>query len=645
MARRRIARNTKDVLGSALLLAGEIAYDSSTGRFRQGDGATVGGHQLVRMVDTVPIVREEIVLTAHTVMTLTDFADAGRITLGAYNLTIDVGMATTKAGIFNENGAGRVTLVNGYARPEWWVNGSVLRAHDALPSDSRPLVIECPRGAVLAGDCAYAATTAAARYISKPNLWLKGAEKPGLTDDCRALAGGSRLLGTLLAFADNLIASDLGGDRGDTVCTALFNGAADDGLAFSYASLEQKTANAVRRGLTVRNCIGLGKNPTVEFHGLLVEGYAGVWLDNADGVYTINPLVIKASGVRGPGGCGMLGGSSLALIKSGGETTSQAVDIDLGALTLLRDGPEGSTPHTLPGANPMGLAINPEEGAVSDVHVGIVRVRGAVSGGVRSLIGPTGHGDIEKVVIDVLEADLGASVMEPPAQGLALESADITVAVDITIGRIDVRGGTRAVLDALSDAGLVRIGTVRAKGCRDVAVQSTGTNYVGAGGTYSDMVIEQIIADDCGKDDGTEGGALRMNFDARPHIGGVVLRGHTAKVFCSNGPALQVPVLIGAWTELSGSTFKAGYAGGRATLSGRVVPNGTGQVPVGIPPCMRPVDDVVLSAIGNNAGTVAAVAVTIKANGNVTVNETAGGGTTNCTTWLDLSGLSWDVAA
>lgn len=106
MPRRRIPRNTTDVFAGVVMLSGEIAYDSSTGRVRQGDGVTAGGHPLARLSE---VQQQAAVLATRAAQA--DLTALSTVVAGKAPQTQVTGLASAVAALQAVSGAAGTTKV------------------------------------------------------------------------------------------------------------------------------------------------------------------------------------------------------------------------------------------------------------------------------------------------------------------------------------------------------------------------------------------------------------------------------------------------------------------------------------------------------------------------------------------------------
>lgn len=600
------------------------SQDGHTTRYRKEGGALVFKTDLTKVF----YLNQTITLSADTAFGRVEFGPSGKIVTGTYEADIgQVVGAVGLVGIFDDSGGGAIKVDNGQVESQWWGDGenTIVKAHAALPDTGG--IIDLPLGRIKKNNFAYATTTADAVYMWKPNVWLRGKGMGRLSADCTTIEGGTIIEGGILNFSSGFRMTDFYCDWGKAVADAEFSGAAGYALANTYPSQEMKDDEEVRYGGYMCNVGGLSKSPTVDPHAVIIaEGIEGVICEGRiEGWGGSVSVVNKAAGTRIKTlRAGWAAGAPFYL-KTDVQASATTRDVEIESLDLYRDAPEGFTPYTVSATPPTALMLNPEGGDVTDVRIGTVKLTGAFDQGVFASVPD----------IPAAGAILGVSIGRVISDGL-VNTVELTVptgkVVEITIDKIEARNGTLAFIDALPTGSTVRVGKIDARNMSSVAAA-----FQGDGSTFADTSVDEIVATDC------DSGAIRVNFADKPAIGRIVKRGSTPRMVATDGFGVYA-ALANSWTQVSGEElFEGTYGGGRAGLRGRIAP-GSSNVPVTIPPFMRPVEDIVLTAVGNNAGTVVMVPVTIKANGNVTVNEVAGG-YTNCSTWLSLNGLSWDVAA
>lgn len=540
-------------------------------------------------------------------------------------VTITVPIIDTMSQIFAVGA--KVSITNGQpVRPEWFGSDAEAldRAARSLPNGGTVLLAD-ERSY---GPCghAYGYTGAGTgKYLGIDNLRIVGAGMPRLADDCRSLVGGSIIKGTFWLYANNIEARDLGVDCGLTVTDALYAGGPADALMVTYPDVDAKGAATLRRGVKLHNVIGLARSPGALCHAVIAgEGVVDV-VTSGDvvGCMGLHGVVIKAASVRAEQLTAYCNDGEGLIIKSDAQATAVSSDVQIDRVTVRGEGPFRSTPHAVATSGD-SLQLFALGGAIDKVQIGEAILSGHPKG-LSTRFG--GNYLIRGVRIGRLSVDQYAvsgtrQALDISATGLQYvrswsigsieaRNTDVGLVTDfvqdsntqnhVSIGHLEVTNATR-VADVGSQS-YVNVGAVVANGCSDAVYKITGTPLLKVG---------------------------TLSKDAS-----------TPAVYSASGGGL-VPALSNGWTVVAGGdAFGVDLLGGKVSLRGLVKP-GSSSTLTTLPRWAWPPATKRLSARGRAGSAEASVPLLISTAGVVSVNEVAGG-TANCTDWLSLAGIEYDL--
>ncbi len=552
-------------------------------------------------------------------------------------ITITVPIIDTLAQIFSLTS--QVTISNGLpVRPEWFgiANvGAFYAAIQALPALGGVVMLE-----VATYFCTAATTTgsgAPARISASPTFPFEAAR-------CRALrsiasrspgAQGTIIQGPLMVFANNFEISDLGVDSGFNVCTTYNGGNATpgsfgEGLELTYPNDASKAANGLCERAHLHNIIALSHSPTAPTHAMILgEGYANVRVTGEIiAIYGTHGAAIKCADFNMDKISTYLNAEEGVVLKSDTQTTAICQRVQISQITAEAGAPVGTTPYAGASGTGAGLSIQALGNSMDEIQIGQLRIHGYPTG-VQPLWGsstpsPSAGLKLNPVIYDGFGAPGSTS-------GMNFSS---------TAGQSFVRG---------------RIGSFAAKNCTYAAQvylaapsdidhhlsigRLTGTNVQNVLdiGSQSYVSINQVFADTA--------------IDAVYHIVGtpslkvgIMSKDVATTSVYSTVAGGLAPALSNGWTQVGGTDpFGVDLIGGRVCLRGLIAPGANNSF-MTLPQWAWPLTTKRFVAFGNNAGVTTAVQVNVQSDGHCFVNEFAGT-TTNCTTWLSLSGLTYDMQA
>lgn len=555
----------------------------------------------------------------------------GRVMFGPEGLLIPHAGATITIGeivnsetrdqLFDPVDGGAIKLRQSTARPDWWgEDAPVQTAIDALP-DAGGMVMLGVRNYRESGHSYSAGVTADAVYQDKANIHICGEKKPVLSSDCSSLIYGSVIEGQWLAFADGIQYTNVGFDSGKDVIDTYAGGTPTagrwEGLINTFASQEQKNANALRRGLKMRGVVCLGYSPTAEIHACIAaEGYTDVDIDDVTVCMNGHGFALKASNVRVSRVTAMCNGLEGVIIKSDTQDTAIASDIQIDTIAAYANAP-GYSPHSV-ATTGAGVMINASTNDVSGLQIGKIISRGH----------PRGFDTFFGSGSRVLESfSIGEIITDDNSQaGVYLVGAGAnSQTLRSSIGRIHARNTPVGVFCNTQGGGsLVHVGAIQAVNCTDVAMDVVS----GPG-----ILCDYIEADNC------DVAALRLRAGARPLLGKIVLLNGTPAKYASSGSG-TVPALATGWSQVSGNDpWGVDYCDGQIVLRGLIAAGGGATNTVmTLPPWARPATNKrgVVQGSASGGGAQSAVPIVVATNGDVIINEIAGG-TSNAAQWLSLN--------
>lgn len=550
-------------------------------------------------------------------------------------VTITVPIVDTMSQIFSA--ASQITIANNQpVRPEWWGignNNALDLAINALPTTGGTVQLEVatyrPNGYFYG-----TGGVGSGKAITKDNLTIQGRKMPRLSDDCRSLVGGSIIQGMLLAYADNIQIRDLGVDCGKTVLDTFYGGVetpgTTEGLLLTYPDAATKSASARRRGARLHNVIGLCSSPSALVHAVIAgEGiHDVVCTGEVVGCMGVYGVVFKCAAARADSVTAYCNNSTGVIIKTDVQTTALAADITIGKIYSRAQGPFGWSPYlTALGTQQYGILIQPQDGGVDKIQVGQAILTGPIIGIGNSFGGAWTSSSVKfgDVVID----QFGVSGTR---QGLQLLAGSTQGILRWNINHLEVRNSTVGVQALWLQPGgnlnqrlhIDHLHVVNSANAVDIGQQS----YVSFGAVTTDNLSL---------------GVYHITGTPRMLVGTMFKDSLTSLVYDPTNSGI-VPTLINSWVQVaSNDPFGVELAGGRIHLRGLVRP-GSSNILSTLPNWARPVSNKRFVAQGFNGTTQALVPVIVASDGTVQVNEAAGG-FANCSTWLSLSGISYDITA
>lgn len=536
--------------------------------------------------------------------------------------TITVPIVDTLAQIFSTTS--QVTISNGLpVRPEWFgtAAGAGDRAIAALPSTGGTITLE---NKVYANLFQHAYNSA---FMSKDNVMIVGAKMPQLASDCKSLVNGTIATGGGLFYANGVEIRDMGFDSGFTWCNAFNGGTSKDGLSCTYGNDTLKNANAIRNGLRLRNVIGLAYGPSALNHGvILAEGYENVrTTGEVAGCFGVHGIAIKAQGVRCQQLTAYCTNQDGVIIKTDLQTTAVASDIQIDSIEVRASGPVGSSPYAVGGAaSSVGVYVLASGGSVDKVQIGAIEAYGYPIGFGTNFTAAYNISDVsvDAIIVDQqgVASSTGVQIFAPAGEIHRMRFGSITARNTVNGVQAIFNQGTN-IADHLH---IDRLEVVNATNALDIG----NTSYVSIG---------TVIAENC------SGGVYHITSTPKLLVGQLFKDTLTTTVYSAANSGLA-PSLSNGWTQVaSNDPFGVDLTGGRVNLRGLIKP-GTTSVPTTLPQWAWPTTTKRTIAQGYNGTTQVAVPVSISTGGVVSINEVAGG-FANCSTWLSLTGVSWDLQA
>lgn len=524
-----------------------------------------------------------------------------------------------------------VTINNGQpVRPDWWGdNQNTLNyATNALPASGG--VVKLANKTYKPNNHVYGfGVPANAVYFSKANVSYVGEKMPQLSNDCKKLEGGTIIQGQIIAYANNIEFRDLGVDSGHTVMNTYFGGAASpglsgEGLLCTYPDDVAKAAAQIRYGVRLHNVAGLCMSPGALTHAMIVgEGYSGVVCTGEMlGCYGTHGIVIKCKNVRAEQFTSFCNAGEGVIIKSDTQATAQSVDIQIGKIFVDAQGPAGWSPYAV-STTGYGLQFNPAGQVIDRIQIGSVEAYNYQIG-----VGVTGGFDLSDVQIGSIKTD-GVATTGGTNIGVNLAPGG-TLRVDrFQCANVMLRNHAKGVVASAYGGSQTMFGNVEAINMSDVAVEVGSQAYLNIG---------------CLRAQAVTGGVFRITGTPKFLLGSLWrdFAGAGKPTYVSSGGGL-VPALSNGWTQVaSNDLFGVDLSGGRINLKGLVKP-GTSNILCTLPQWAWPSETKRGLVQGYNGSATVAVPITVGTNGDVTVNEVAGG-YANCTTWLSITGFGWDAA-
>jgi len=540
-------------------------------------------------------------------------------------ITIDAPIFDTKQQIFTSTSA--VTITSGYTRPEWFGDdeGSVDKAVRALPNPAGGIVKLESRAYKRNG---YLYNSGS--YMDRPNIKIIGSKMPRVAFDAKSLVDGSVIQGPFLAFADNFQCENVGFDSGkdyiDTYCGGVGGPIIGEGLILTYPTDASKAASDLRRGARLSNVIGLCESPTSATHAIIAgEGYTDVSCDgDIIGVYGVHGVVFKCDHVTADTVKAYANASEGLIIKSDQQATAKANNISISKAILSAGLPIGvsSAAATAIGIAQSGVQFMcVDSNSMNNVNINFLSASGQKHPIEYVFTGPAIMRSVyvDKAILDCIGSASGNSGVfcnQNLAGGEFLNSG---------VGDLEVRNtevGLQLQLTSAGGRNLFKSNHLSAINCRN-AIDISNSSRVN---------IDTVSAENC------TSGVVNISDYAKPRIG-------TINKDSASGPDITglVPALSANWASVvGGPAFSLSLSSWGVVFNGLIMPTSTNQAVATLPVWARPVSTKRFTVNGSNGNTISAVSVTIDTSGVITVNE-VGGGVANCSSWLSLDGVSYEI--
>lgn len=543
--------------------------------------------------------------------------------------TVNSAIADTLGQLFSTTS--QITLAGTpFIRPEWFGNGqnTVRMAVAALPSTGGVILLE---DKVYQTNNYYYGFAGAANCMATDNVIFKGKKMPWLTSDCKALTGGTIIQGLFCAYANNVAFENLGIDHGYTISQTLHGGEAPagycDALVLTYPNDAIKASAALRLGARLHNVIGLAYGPNTQGHGVIIgEGYNNVsCTGEVVGCYGTHGTVIKCTGVRAEQITAFCNNSDGLIIKSDTQATAVAGDIQIGKVYVRAAGPWGHSPYAI-STTGVGVLFNPSGNSVARVQIGAIEAYEYPTGVGTSFGGAFGLDDVQIGTITTDQGTLTGTLL-----GVQLNGSTNNNISRFHVGSLSARNCSVGL-----QAGWLQLGALNNLASFDrVAV----VNAVQAVQVISQAYLNIGIVEACNCSDAVYGIFNTPRFS----VGSLFKDSATPLFYSSTGGALA-PSLANGWTQVAANDpFGIDLLGGRINLRGLIKPGATNGASV-LPQWAWPATNKRFMVQGYNGTTVVSVPLVVDTTGHVTVNEVAGG-FANCTSWLSLSGVTYDGQA
>lgn len=485
-------------------------------------------------------------------------------------------------------------------------------AIEALPADGGTVFI--PVGRFYAGNWDYNVN-----YMKKPNVSLVGRKCPTFNDNATELVGGSVIEGRFNVFADNFSVENLGFDLGNNVVARRFGGASTETNdypfnggtwdSFAFASPGGAYSGRPMRGFRAVNVVTLAKKPQTVGHSFLAEGFNGGHIDNVVGIYSMHPVVIKASGVTVGSITGAMGSSNPLILKSDGYAGGGNIQIaNAQALHVLPN----CNPHAEPVTPPLGLRIDAATASFGG-PIQIANLKVTAGSTAVGLTGPNNATDIilGNVIIEGYNSGIKKAV-DVSAQGAKRR---------FNIGNLIVNNVADGVACAQSDSGgepTLSIGT------------ATFTNLTGwalAATDHAEISIDNL---------------MMKNVDiAYTHAGNGKIRVGTATMHQVSKLFHDMPtaesILTGGWRSFGANNepFMVDLNDYRVRVRGLVTGGSAGNLGT-VPAYLRPEGSVRM--VGYKSGAEPFALLGISNTGMLTVDDAQGDFTGK---YVSMSELSW----
>jgi hypothetical protein len=543
------------------------------------------------------------------------------------SVTVTAPIMDTMAQVFSTTSA--ITINNGQpVRPEWWGSGqgNIRIAINALPTTGGTVQLEEKTYPIQGFSYGTGATLGVC--ISKDNVRIQGRKMPSLASDMRSLTGGTIIQGFFLAYANNFQTADFGVDSGITVVNSLYGGTPVDALLCTYPDDTTKAAAPLKTFVRHHNVIGLCASPSAAVHAVIAgEGYDQIiTTGEVIGAYGVHGVVFKGTSVRAATLTAFCNGSEGVIIKADTQATARAGSVQIDKIYSRAQGPIGITPYTT-GTQSYGVLINPSGANVDLVEIGQIIASGASVG-----IGNSFGGNFSSSSVKIGHAVIDGSGVAGTSYGLQILGSPATQQVlRWNVDHLEARNTSL--------------------GAQLIFTNSTPLNqhvHIGHlhhvnGVTGLDIGGSSYVSIDTVTTDNLSSAVYHITGTPKLLVGTLFKDTNTPNFYDSSGGGL-VPTLINSWTQVAtNDPFSVDLTGGRICLRGLVKP-GVSATLTTLPVWARPGSNKRFLAQGSNGAAQVAVPVVVATTGDVVVNEVAGG-VANCTTWLSLSGITYDAQA
>ena len=539
-------------------------------------------------------------------------------------VTITCPILDTNQQLFTTNS--QITIDNKlYVRPDWWgdVENTLNYATNALPAGGG--TVKLANRTYKSNNHAYTfGTLNTTQGVFKDNVLYEGEKMPRLANDCQSLVGGTIIQDLVLCYANNVEFRNIGFDSGKTYCDVRYGGAPPIGqgecLILSYPDQPTKDAAALRRNARLHNIIGLSYSPAALTHALIVgEGYQNVTCTGEIvGCYGIHGITVKCANLKAEQFTSYCNNGEGVIIKSDSQSTAISYNVQIGKIYVDATGPDGWSPYATASTG-NGLYLHCAANNIDGIQIGDfistgypIGITSAISAGFT-----LANLQIDSARIDC--SNIAGSV------GVSLQAPSTSIIQQVQLGNLHVRNCQIGIVAQYYGSGWVTsFSNVDAINVTDVVLQIGNTAYVNISAIHARTVTNAIA-----------------RITATPKLlFGQVFRDQAGCPMFHSGSGGLVPTLKNGWTQVAGNdTFRVELEGGRIHMRGLIVP-GTNNNPTQLPQWAWPAETKRFIVQGNTTGTIAAVPLIVNPNGDVFVNEVAGG-TANCTTWLSLAGCSW----
>lgn len=129
--------------------------------------------------------------------------------------------------------------------------------------------------------------------MSYDNISVVGVRLPYFNGDCTGLQGGSIIHGSFVVGANNFSISNVGIDMGLNVSNTY--GIEGDGFGLAAPNLVSYNP---WKNIRIDGLVTLCKSPTSLFHGALIEGVEGGYVNNVTACYGVHGIVIKGIDIQ-----------------------------------------------------------------------------------------------------------------------------------------------------------------------------------------------------------------------------------------------------------------------------------------------------------------------------------------------------------